>query len=64
MEMKEIYDKMVEKAKADENFKKRLLSNPKEALKKELGIDFGKDVNVSVYESTPDHRHYVIPLEA
>lgn len=63
MQMEELYKKMVDKAKSDVNFKERLLNNAKEVIKEELGVDFGPEVEVSVYQSTPEHRHFVIPLE-
>lgn len=60
MDMKEIYDKMVEKANNDESFKKELLLNPKNAFAS-IGITFPDDVEVSVFESTEKHIHFVLP---
>lgn len=60
MDMKLIYDKIVEKADNDENFKKKVLKNAKEALK-EIGIDFPDDVSVEVYQTTKDHMQVVFP---
>lgn len=63
MQIKELYDKIVAKSKKDTNFKESLLKNAKETIKKEFSVDFGNDVEVSVYQSTPEHRHFVIPLD-
>lgn len=58
----ELYNKILAKSKKDEKFKKKLLDNPKKTIKAEYGVDFGDGVQVSVYQSTSDHMHYVIPL--
>lgn len=62
MTMNELYDSIVEKSKKDKEFKKNLLDNPKETIKAEYGVTFDDNVQVSVYQSTSDHMHYVIPL--
>ena len=58
----ELYDKILEKSKKDKNFKKNLLDDPKKTIESEYDIKFGDKVQVSVYQSTSDHMHYVIPL--
>lgn len=63
MDMEKIYNQMVDKASSDPKFKSELLSNATAALK-EIGVDFGSDVKVSVFESTPDHVHFVLPEKA
>ena len=60
MNMKLIYDKIVEKADNDENFRKKVLKNAKEAFK-EIGIEFPDDVEVKVYQTTKDHMQVVFP---
>lgn len=60
MDMREIYDKMLDKASKDDNFRSELLAKPKEALKK-INVDFPDDVDVEVYEMTDDHLHFVLP---
>lgn len=62
MNTTEIYEKMIEKSKKDKKFKKHLFKNPKKTIESEYGVKFGDDVEVSVYQSTSDHMHYVIPL--
>ncbi len=56
-----IYDRILEKAENDENFRKKVLSDAKTALK-EIGIDFPDDVNVKVYENKKDELHMVLPF--
>lgn len=60
MDMREIYDKMLDKASKDDNFRSELLAKPKEALKK-INVEFPDDVEVEVYEMTDDHLHFVLP---
>lgn len=60
MDMKEIYEKMVDKASKDADFKKELLKDAKGALKK-IGIDFPEDTTVEVYQSTANHKQFVLP---
>lgn len=63
MDMKKIYNEMVKKAYSDPKFKQDLLNDAKTAFKK-MGIDFGGDIKVSVFESTPEHLHFVLPVKA
>lgn len=61
MDMKELFEKMQERAENDSEFKERLLKNSKETIEKELGAKFDDDVKVTVVESTPEHVHFVLP---
>jgi len=60
MDMELIYNKLVEKASNDENFKNKVLKNAKEAFK-EIGIEFPNDVSVEVYEDKKDDMHVLLP---
>lgn len=60
MDMKKIYDTMLDKASKDATFKEKLLKDAKGALKK-VGIEFPEDMQVEVYQSTAKHRQYVLP---
>lgn len=60
MDMEKIYRAMLEKAGSDENFRKELLKDAKGALKK-IDVEIPDDVKVEVYQSTPDHLHFVLP---
>lgn len=57
----EIQNKIIEKAMTDEAFKKELIANPKEALKKEFNIELPEDINVKVLEETEKQYYLVIP---
>ena len=62
MTMSELYDKIIEKSKKDKSFKERLLNDSKQTIESEYGVKFDDNVQVSVYQSTSDHMHYVLPL--
>lgn len=62
MPMSELYDKIIEKSKKDKSFKERLLNDSKQTIESEYGVKFDDNVQVSVYQSTSDHMHYVLPL--
>lgn len=63
MNMEKIYNGMVEKAYSDPKAKEEFLNDAKTAFKK-MGVDFGENVKVSVFESTPEHLHYVLPVKS
>ncbi len=63
MNMEEVYNKMVNEAGKDPEFRKRLLKDAKNAFKK-IGVEFDDDIKVEVYQSTPDHIHFVLPSKA
>lgn len=60
MDIEKIYKVMLEKAVNDEDFRKELLKDAKGALKK-IDVEMPDDVKVEVYQSTPDHLHFVLP---
>ncbi len=60
LDMKSIYEKMVEKADNDKNFRENLLKDAKAALKS-IGIEFPEDVKVQVFEDKPDDMHVLLP---
>lgn len=62
MPMSELYDKIIERSKKDKSFKERLLNDSKQTIESEYGVKFDDNVQVSVYQSTSDHMHYVLPL--
>lgn len=62
MPMSELYDKIIERSKKDKSFKERLLNDSKQTIESEYGVKFADNVQVSVYQSTSDHMHYVLPL--
>lgn len=60
--MSELYDKIIERSKKDKSFKERLLNDSKQTIESEYGVKFDDNVQISVYQSTSDHMHYVLPL--
>ena len=60
LDMKAIYEKIVEKADNDKSFREYLLKDAKAALKS-IGIEFPEDVKVQVFEDKPDDMHVLLP---
>lgn len=60
LDMKSIYEKMLEKADNDKNFRENLLKDAKSTLKN-IGIEFPEDVKVQVFEDKPDDMHILLP---
>ncbi|MYB34977.1 MAG: NHLP leader peptide family natural product precursor [Gammaproteobacteria bacterium] len=54
--------RIVDKAISDESFRAELLSNPKNAISTELGLDLPQDVNVVVHQSDPKTFHLSLPV--
>jgi len=54
------YGQLIAKAWSDEAFKKRLLADPKAAMK-EVGMDAPEGVEIEVVESTQEKAYLVIP---
>lgn len=58
---RELQDKIVAKAWKDENFRKKLVNDPKGALEKEWGVKLPKEVEIHVHEEKGHDIHLVIP---
>jgi hypothetical protein len=56
-----VQEQIINKALEDETFRLELLNNPKDALKRELGITFPEGVSVQVYQNTPTTLHLMVP---
>jgi len=54
--------KLIEKAMADEAFKRELMSNPKAAIAKELGQELPTELEFEVLEQTPTKLYLVLPM--
>ena len=54
--------KLIEKAMADEAFKRELMSNPKTAIAKELGQEVPAVLEIEVLEQTPTKLYLVLPM--
>ena len=46
----ELEQKLIEKVIKDEAFKKKLIENPKEALKNEFGVNFPESFEIKIIE--------------
>jgi hypothetical protein len=54
--------KLIEKAMADEAFKRELMSNPKAAIAKEVGQELPAELEFEVFEQTPTKLYLVLPM--
>ena len=52
--------KLIKRAWEDEDFKKALLKNPKETIKKDFGIQL-PEITINVLENTSETAYFVIP---
>lgn len=57
----EMRDSLIEKATADEEFRSRLIADPKAAVKEEFGFDLPSNFNVEVHEERLGTAHLVLP---
>ncbi len=57
---KEVQSKVIARAWKDEEFCKKLLTNPKEALK-EFGIDLPENVHITAVQEEANHLYFVLP---
>jgi Nitrile hydratase, alpha chain len=60
MSEERLWGQVVARAWSDEDFKRRLLADPRAVLA-EHGIDVPDDVEVRVVEDTPRVRHFTLP---
>jgi hypothetical protein len=59
-----IQEQIIARAMKDEAFRQELLSHPKAALERELGINVPAGVTIKVYQDTPTTLHLVLPRQA
>ena len=59
----EDFDRAIERALVDPDYRARLLADSKSAFREE-GVEFPKDVRVTVTEFDIRDRHYVLPPAA
>jgi len=57
-----LQNEIIKKAWSDPLFKQALLSNPKEALKKEFNLEISDNINLTVVEELKDHFYLTIPV--
>ena len=53
---------ITDKAVSDADFRNMLLSNPRETISAELGVDLPDDVEVVVHQSDPKTLHLALPV--
>ena len=58
---KDMRAKIVGKARADADFRARLLSDPKGAIAQELGVAIPASLSVEVHEETATTAHLIVP---
>jgi len=59
-----IQEQLIAKAMKDETFRQELLSNPKVAIERTLGISIPAGVTIAVHQDTPTTFHLVLPVKA
>lgn len=57
----EMQQNIIEKAMKNKAFKKELMENPKETLKKEFNIEVPEDIDIKVLEETEKQIYMVLP---
>ncbi len=61
---KEMQARIVGKAAEDSDFRARLLSDPKGAIKQELGVTIPASLSVEVHEESGATAHLVLPPDS
>ena len=56
--------KIVDKATGDEDFRARLLSDPKGAIGQELGVTIPASLSVEVHEESDATAHLILPPDS
>jgi Nitrile hydratase, alpha chain len=59
---RDLEDKIVARAWADEGFRERLKADPKGAVAQETGITVPEAIEIEVLEETPEKGYLVIPV--
>ena len=54
-------DQLLSKAGRDDDFRERLLANPRETIERELGVTLAEDHELRVHEETDSATHLVLP---
>lgn len=61
---KGVWAKIMAKAAQDPKFRQELKANPKEAIKREAGIQIPPQMKIVVHENTPAEMHITLPQPA
>ncbi len=57
----ELSSRLMERAGVDENFRSKLLADPRAAIYDELGLEVPEDVTINVHENDPQTVHLALP---
>lgn len=60
---KDLEAEIIAKAWEDERFRQELLSNPKEAIAKTLGVKLAENLEVRVVQETSNNLYLVLPVK-
>jgi broad-specificity NMP kinase len=60
---RDLEDKLVARAWADEDFRERLKADPRAVVAEEIGITVPESIEIEVLEETPERAYLVIPLD-
>ncbi len=60
----EVESTLVQRSMEDEDFRQRLLDDPKATVEQELGIGLPEDVEVRVVEESPQSIYLVLPSDS
>ena len=63
-QQKPMQEQIIARAMKEETFGQELLSNPKAAIERELGISVPPGVTITVHQDTPTTLHLVLPMRA
>jgi hypothetical protein len=56
--------RVIDRAEKDSNFRKLLISNPREAVKSEVGVEIPSGLDIQVLEETDQKIYLVLPRES
>jgi hypothetical protein len=59
---RELEERLVARAQADDGFRERLKADPRAAVSEEAGITVPESVTIEVLEETPEKGYLVIPV--
>ena len=59
-----VQDQVMERSVKDETFRQQMLSNPRQVLADEYGVNIPANVSIQVVEDTPNNVHLVLPPKA
>lgn len=60
---KVLESKIIEKVMKDNEFRKRLIENPKNTIEEELGVKLPDNLKFHINEESPDDIHLTLPHE-